>query len=455
MKRLQHWCGAAAVCLLAFAIGCAPFPFGSVGIGAISFWVVVLAAAALLASSQPVGSKQTKLLVGWALLVFSWVCVVTVQMAPPSIFGGALNNPIWKETSRLLGEEIPGSPSVVKMQPVLGLGPSLLVFLTSACGLLLGGNGRRGKVILRIFAWVGLIYAIYGIAAHIFDPTKILGYPKEQYVGDLTATFYNRNTAAVYFGCCGAAWLALMLEHAKRRVGLDLDRVALKFLLRSRQILVSFAALVVCLVAMFMTRSRAGSAASLIGWGIVGVCYFFPVLRAKKALLVSAAGAVVGIGIVVQFLGGGLAERIGVEGVSDEGRWYAYRSSWQMIMSAPWLGKGLGSFPWAFPPYRSPHVSVWGVWDRAHNTLLEIAVEVGLPMAGLVLITWAAVGLILVRQVRQQKGDITVSAAVLGMFVAATVHTMVDFPLQVPGFTMAFFILLGCALSAPLSRQRI
>ncbi|MBR1092299.1 O-antigen ligase family protein [Bradyrhizobium manausense] len=451
--RLQRWFGAASLWLVCFSISCAPFPFGSVGIGAITLWVGVLSAAALLACSQPIGPSQNRLLLGWALLALCWSIVIAVQMAPPNFLGGVLNDPIWKETSRLLGEDIPGSPSTVKMQPVLALGPSLVVFLGSACGLLLGGSGRRGKAVLRAFAWSGLAYAIYGIIAHIVDPTKILTYTKEQYVGELTATFYNRNTAAIYFGCCGAAWLALMLEHIKRRVGLDLDRVALKVLLRSRQTLFNFAALMVCVVAMFMTRSRAGSVASLIGWGVVGASYFHPVLRSRKGILTVLVGSVVGAAIGVQFLGGGLAERIGVEGVSDEGRWYAYQSTWHIIQSAPWLGKGLGSFPWVFPAYRSPNVSVWGVWDRAHNTLLEIAAEVGVPMAAVIVVAWIVIGALLVGKVLRQKGDVTVSAVALGMLVAASLHTMVDFPLQIPAFALVFFVLLGCGLAAPLTRR--
>ena len=53
-----------------------------------------------------------------------------------------------------------------------------------------------------------------------------------------------------------------------------------------------------------------------------------------------------------------------------------------MIADHPWFGTGLGTFVWSFPAYRSANISLWGVWDLAHSTPLELAADLGLPLAG-------------------------------------------------------------------------
>ncbi len=114
-----------------------------------------------------------------------------------------------------------------------------------------------------------------------------------------------------------------------------------------------------------------------------------------------------------------------------------------MIMDHPWFGSGLGTFAWAFPVYRSGDISMYGVYDRAHNTLLEIAAEAGLPFAGLVVIGWAIVFVALMRGVRTRRRDRVVPAAALAVALLAVLHSMVDFSLQIPGFAIVAFGLAG------------
>ena len=50
------------------------------------------------------------------------------------------------------------------------------------------------------------------------------------------------------------------------------------------------------------------------------------------------------------------------------------------------LGTGLGTFRRALTPFRPDDIPIWGIWDRAHNTLLEIAIEMGIPFATVVFV---------------------------------------------------------------------
>ncbi|ULK95939.1 O-antigen ligase family protein [Bradyrhizobium sp. I71] len=420
-------------------------PFGSVGSPAIVVWVAVLGTAGVLASFQRLAPRRAVVLLSLWAFCACWVMVLLLQVWP-SPATDRLVNPIWADTANLLSTALDPIPSALRCQPLLSQGPFLLAVLALSCAFVLGARETYARSIAVAFALSGLLYAIFGIVSYLIDPSKILGYDKIAYRGELTATFYNRNTAAIYFGCCAVVWLVFLLESVRRRkpgrVNLRDWRAVL-----SSELLPPTIAVLICIVAMFMTRSRAGSLASVVGLIVAFLGFFYRSFASRRSVVFAGAAAAVAAGVLMQFLGGGVAERVSIEGVSDEGRWQAYRSTWRIIEGSPWLGTGLGSFPWVFPAYRSPSISSWGVWDRAHNTYLELTSELGLPLGVLLALGWFAMFVLLVRGIltrRRRKGG---PAVALGVLVATTLHTMVDFPLQIPAFSIVVFAIMGTGLS--------
>src|SRR5262249_31908742 len=122
--------------------------------------------------------------------------------------------------------------------------------------------------LIHVVAWSGAVYAVYGIIAFLIDPTHVLWMKKEAYFTVLTSTFINRNSAAIYFGSCAVLWLLLLADGFRRGLppGSALPWSALVRPLRHlrRQVLVEFAALFACLIAMFLTGSRAGVVLALL-----------------------------------------------------------------------------------------------------------------------------------------------------------------------------------------------
>jgi O-antigen ligase len=57
-------------------------------------------------------------------------------------------------------------------------------------------------------------------------------------------------------------------------------------------------------------------------------------------------------------------------------RWSVYEACIEAIRQRPWRG----SFADLLPSLRSAEISGWGIWDFAYSTILEIAVEMGLPV---------------------------------------------------------------------------
>jgi O-antigen ligase len=214
------------------------------------------------------------------------------------------------------------------------------------------------------------------------------------------------------------------------------------------------AMLLLCLAAMFMTASRAGVVLSLIAIVVAFGLYFRREMPRRSGLAIAVASAGAAALLLLMAMGESVNARFDLDGLADEGRIEIYRSTLRMIADHPWFGTGLGTFASAFPAYRSPNVSVWGVWDMAHNTLLEIAVEMGLPIAALVVAAWLVIFAMLIRGALVRHRDLIVPVAALCIALLAVLHSMVDFTLQIPGYAIVAMALIGAGLAQSFSSQK-
>ena len=151
--------------------------------------------------------------------------------------------------------------------------------------------------------------------------------------------------------------------------------------------------------------------------------------------------------LLLQVLGGKVSGRFDMQGLSDEGRIETYRSTLRMIADHPWFGTGLGTFMWSFPAYRSANISMWGIWDRAHSTPLELASDLGLPLAGLIVLAWVVVLGLLIRGVRTRRRDLIMPVGALTVALLSSAHSVIDFSLQIPGYAIVVFSLVGAGLA--------
>ena len=140
--------------------------------------------------------------------------------------------------------------------------------------------------------------------------------------------------------------------------------------------------------------------------------------------------------------------RIGSQGLLDDARWSVYEFCIEAIRQWPLLGAGAGTFEDLFPSLRGDNFSSGGVWDYAHSTILEIAVEMGIPVAVMIVLAALASLFILARATVKSKGRSRRSlAAITGIAVLSYLHSTIDFSLQIPGYLVLFGILLGCGLA--------
>lgn len=451
--------------ILCVAIGGAPLPFGSRDATTVGFWCFLLGFGLLFASPRQLRNGHYLLLGAIALIIACYGFVLHEQLADhPWI---ASPNPIWAKTSELLGRPLPPSVSIVRGEPFYALGPQLANVLVLVLGLIVGADRECARRALLVMVWAGVGYAAYGIADLLFDPTAILWREKTVNTESLTATFINRNTAAAYFGSCAVAWLIMLLARVRGRlppgriVWAKLTQKIVSGALGEKHIIIRFFMFFACLAAMFMTGSRGGVLVSLFMMVVAFVVFFSRDLPRLISLLVALVSAGAVALALLQFLGGNVESRIGAGGLVEQGRLAEYKSILRIIADYPWFGTGLGTFTWIFPAYRSGNISIIGVWNVAHSTPLELAVEFGVPLTLVIAGGWLVAILVLIRGTRQSRRDTVLPLIALAVSLIALLHSSIDFSLQVSGYAIVVFALLGVGLaqsfhngSAPNHRRR-
>ncbi|WP_458760134.1 O-antigen ligase family protein [Afipia sp. TerB] len=454
VERPFVWSRDLAAGLVFVTVAMAPLPLGSVSPVAVASFSVLAGLAlfgfVIWAPSLP---SPGIVAAGIAALVAAYAIVAVLQMIP-RMPGDVLAHPIWGEAGRLIEPAPQASTSIARDQPLLAVGPPLLTMMMFICGYFCGADDHLARRLMQVVAWAGLGYAVLGILWFAVDPTMVLWREKLAYKSSLTGTFANRNAAAVYFGSCAVLWLLLFFQKldqpGESRRSRRRRRRRRSFREKFRHAIVPFICFLLCLMAALLTGSRAGVGCTFLGLFVAYVLSFTNTISRRTRRWLMLGGALFVALIIYQIAGSSVGERLQAEGTSGGGRMAALQSCWTMIAQFPWLGTGLGTFVWSFAAYRSPDISGWGVWDKAHNILVEIAVEGGVPLAGVVLLSWLAAVAILARAaIRTSRPAIEVLAAV-SVCVIALLHSLVDFSMQIPAYSVTVTVLVGLGIAKAL-----
>jgi O-Antigen ligase len=446
----------ATYCLCA-AIALVPFPFGSTSPRVIAVWVLLLSLVLGLASFRTLTSRDVLFLSGFATLAAGWAFVGFEQISVSPVLANELFNSIWGQTAVITGRNLEESISLARHQPFFSAGSQIACMLSMVCGFLLGRERSAAYLLLKTFAGAVLVYAIYGILAFAFWPDYLLWQHKSGYDNSLIATFTNRNVAAVYFGAGTIAWLLILAKTLQIRpighAGRRRDFVdALGHI--SPPTAICCAATLIVLSAMFMTGSRAGSILSLLAIsGSTATLYRRQLgMRGLVMFPLYSAGTII---VAFQLFGSHINQRFSLEGFFDSERWNVYLSTLRIIQDNPWLGTGLGTFRWAFPRYRSEESAISGIWEQAHSTTIEIASEMGIPFAVLLVAGWLMVFIVLRQGMFNRKRDQILPIAAFWIGLLAAIHSQIDFSLQIPGFSLAVCTLVGMGLAQATSSRQL
>lgn len=433
----------------------APLFVGSTAPATIAMWCIVLALGLASADMTRLRREQRRWIWLVVVVVAAYTVVLLAQMLPPATTGLPAH-PVWAKASALLGQQLSPSVAVVREQALFAIGSPMAAVMAGLLGYVVGADRVQAQKVLKIIAWSGAALALFAIVSHLINPTKLFWWDKIAYHSVLTTPFVNRNAAALYYGVCSIVGSMLFWQVLRPR--LPAGQMSLTSLVRSMQGILHFQGLVLvvppvlCLTAVLLTASRAGTVLTLIGQVLAFTLYFWRNLpRRGGPVAALILGGLIAL-IVLQVFGGSAGNRFNEHGLVDAGRLDTYRSTVRMIEDWPWLGSGLGGFPIAFPLYRTG--SVWGVWDRAHNSLLEIAAEGGVPLALIVVVAWLLVLLLLVQGIRRRRRDTIFPVVGLTVATVALVHAMIDFSLQIPGFSLPTMTLVGVGAAQSFATRR-
>jgi O-antigen ligase len=140
----------------------------------------------------------------------------------------------------------------------------------------------------------------------------------------------------------------------------------------------------------------------------------------------------------------GAAARLG-EGDLSSSRFGIWRNTWALIAQHPWLGVGFGefNFAWSLTPFPQRPIAFF---DHTHNLPLQLAVELGLPLALLVL------GLLAAALWQAWRRSLAVADAGLRaafvMVLLMALHSQLEYPLWYAQFLLPTALAWGLCLGA-------
>jgi len=130
-------------------------------------------------------------------------------------------------------------------------------------------------------------------------------------------------------------------------------------------------------------------------------------------------------------------------------RFGIWANTWRLIAQQPWAGVGFGEFnlAWTLTPFPGRPVAFF---DHTHNLPLQLAVELGLPLAALILALLAG-ALWRLWQFGRRDGDAAAacvrSAGMMLLLIA--LHSQLEYPLWYAYFLLPTAWLLGYGLGRP------
>lgn len=436
------------VIILIVAVAVAPLPLGSNR--PVSWSLLSLIISALLciwgfsAIFRPTlfrlsGAPAFIPAVGW-LLIIGWFLLQT---------GGpqALWHPLWATSSIALGADgINGAIAVSPSDAATGAMRLLCYGSVFWIAAQTGREPENAQLYIYSAVVIGTVYALYGLVAELSGGQTIVGLEKWAYQDSLTSTFVNRNSFATFAGLAAVAALGMAISTIQTEEELASARARQVVRQPSRYSLASILcaiALVILILALVLTKSRAGLVASGIGLATVVWAWFYRRGR-LPGLPILVGGIIISVVVVLVAAGGGTFERKTEEdGAALSGRPWLFQRTISAIADQPGTGHGGGAFESYFQTYKNAEFG--GVYSisKAHNSYLEFASDAGLPAFLLLLAVYGWITLSCFTGIRTRKQDAVYPSIGLAAAVLVGLHALVDFSVQIPAVAALFAMILG------------
>lgn len=286
--------------------------------------------------------------------------------------------------------------------------------------------------VLAVTLAAAAVIALLGFAqaaAGEHSPLRLYAYHHP--VGAI-GTFANRNHFATLLGMLLPVALAFGV-HAQRARRLP---AALRW----------YALALGLLLASALSYSRAGFALTVVlALASLGVLTLQGQGRARWVMPALVAGtAALAVGT---YAWDGLMQRLAQDPLADL-RWQYLQYGAEAARAwLPW-GSGLGSFQWVYAPFEPVHDMVGVYASRAHNDVLQVAIEAGIPglllvLAFVTLVTLSALRTFPMAVTERLPHDPRSSVIAIAIW-GPLLHSLVDYPLRTLAVAVVVGLLLAC-----------
>ncbi len=407
---------------------------------------VALALPMLLAFNLPPSAtflNQAATLIGWGAWLALLAASLNASAFPRSIGLAALQSALL-----LLLLAALASPLWTGLPWSLALSAAGLI-VAAALAAQIGAACQRDGIALPVFRAFCIGIVIAGLASsaigvvQVFAPTLPDGdwvarsYLEGRAVGNMRQP--NHLSSLLLWAVVAALWLGE--TGVIRRWGSTL--LALLFLF---------------VVVLSASRTGAVSVVVLAVWGLLDRRLSRParalLLLAPVVYAVFWLGTSAWANYTHQVFGG--ETRFSAKGDISTSRWGIWSNTLALIRMHPWAGVGFGefNFAWTLTPFPGRPTQFF---DHTHNLILQFAVELGLPLAALVLALLLWAGYRALRDALQARGHADPAQAPLKRAAFMIVflillHSLLEYPLWYAYFLVPAAFAFGLCLVDPQAR---
>jgi O-antigen ligase len=387
----------------------------------------------------------------WRLLMLLAVCFVAV-IAPGIVQISPLVPPSWRSDLYARAASVLGHP----VEGIISLNADATrasLLKVAACGVTFlmaratCRDRRRARLFLLLFLAIAVLVTSYGLvmqatngSCYVFSYNKrLIGQQSGQELAcSLSGTFVNSNSYAAYAGM--ALIVALGLTFSRRPGQQEDIETATMWLTGSRA--VYLAAVLMLFGGLLLSDSRAGFAATVIAAILLGILLLRGRWPSHPAMVGLVVGAIFIAAVVVLIAGSAFFHKMSTLSEDDLlGRFRIWEVSVSALSGSPWLGYGMGSFPDLYTMLQSPDLRVPN--DKAHSTPLEWILDLGIPAALCAFATLLLPLAVCLRGCWRRRTDRYLPAVAFAAVMVPTVHSIVDFSLQIPAVGLMVSALLG------------
>lgn len=400
--------------------------------------LAVLVLAAMLAWTWRAALDEARSVVMLFVAVGALVMLHLVPL-PPAVWMALPGRDLAIDAFRVTGTAPTWMP--ISLSPIEGWNQLFALAVPAAGGLSMvwAGRGATRPIAVVLLALM-LVSAMLGFLQSIGPSRSALFLYRITNEGSAVGLFANRNHQAMLLACFFpllAAWASTVTGSAERR---------------RAQIIVALAVAVTIVPLLFVTGSRAGLLLGAVGIAIGWFIFQRPGggfrvrndVRARRILIFGGAGAA----LALVFIAALSARATAITRIIDGDEATELRlGSLPYLLDAIWtyfpLGSGAGSFVPVYKTIEPNHLLSPAYFNHAHNDVIEVALEYGLPgiiLILLALVAWGAAVGRLVRHRRRRKDSLDACQlfgwAGAGILAILGLASIADYPLRVPSLAM-------------------